>query len=75
VLHALVTFAAEEAEQTSHALFYVGGGLLAAWAVVVSAVGIRRHENWPASENVARAIMGVSVLLVAAAMATAVIAA
>jgi nitric oxide reductase large subunit len=76
VLHAFIVFAAETLEETeehSHAAFYVAGGVLALWAVLVSFVGIRRHENWPSGEGTARAIMGISALLVVAAMATAVI--
>ena len=57
----------------SHVPFYLCGGALALWAVLVSAIGMRGHENWPASESVARGVMGISVLLVVAAMATAVI--
>ena len=66
-------FAAEAATEGSHAAFYVCGGLLAVWAVVVSLMGIRGHENWPGSEGAARGVMGISALLVVLAMATAVI--
>jgi hypothetical protein len=72
VLHAIVTFAAAEAE-SSHTIFYVAGGILALWAVLVSFIGIRGHENWPSSDGAARGIMGISALLVVFAMATAVI--
>ena len=58
---------------TSHVPFYVCGGLLALWAVLVSFVGMRGHDNWPSNEGAARGIMGVSVVLVVLAMATAVI--
>jgi hypothetical protein len=76
VLHAFSVFAAATLEQTeehSHTAFYIAGGLLALWAVVVSFIGIRRHENWPSSESAARGIMGISAVLVVFAMATAVI--
>jgi hypothetical protein len=75
VLLALITFAAEEAghEETSKTLFYVCGSLLAVWAVVISAIGIRAHETFPASQGTARAVMGVSAVLVVLAMASAVI--
>jgi hypothetical protein len=74
VLNALIVFAAAEAhgEESSKTLFYIAGGLLALWAVTVSALGISRHENWPA-EGASRAITGVSVVLVAFTMAAAVI--
>jgi hypothetical protein len=71
-VHAALILAAEAAKK-SHAAFYIAGGLLAAWAVIVSFVGIRGHENWPGSDGAARGIMGISALLVVAAMATAVI--
>jgi len=68
---ALIAFAAEEAEPSKLA-FYVCGGLLALWAVLVAGFGIRA-ETFPQSRGQARGVMGVSVLLIAAAMATAVI--
>ncbi len=71
MLHVLVTFAAETGP--SKAPFYVAGGILALWAVTLSLVGISRGERWPSGDGAARAIMGVSVLLVAAAMTTAVV--
>lgn len=74
MLHALIAFAAsEEAEETSKAAFYICGGLLAGWAVLVSLVGIARHEDWPANEGTARALMGITGILVVAAMAAAVV--
>jgi hypothetical protein len=73
VLHALVTLAATEGEENSKTLFYVLGGVLVAWALAVSAVGIARHETFPPSAGAARAVMAISVLLVLAAMASAVI--
>ena len=74
MLHAIITFAAEEAhEETSKTLFYVCGGLLALWAVVVSAIGIRSHETFPPTKSAARGVMAISVVLVVLAMASAVI--
>jgi hypothetical protein len=72
VLTALIQFAAEQAEP-SKTFFYICGGALALWAVAVSAVGIRAHENWPPTQSAARAVMGVSIGLVLLAMASAVI--
>ena len=71
-MHAVLIIAAEAA-QKSHAAFYIAGGLLAAWAVLVSFIGMRGAENWPSSDGAARGVMGISALLVVAAMATAVI--
>ena len=65
--------AAEAGPESSKTLFYVCGGLLAAWAVVVSAIGIRAHETFPPSRGAARGVMAISVLLILAAMASAVI--
>ncbi len=75
MLHALITFAAEEAghEESSKTLFYVCGLLLAAWAVVVSAIGIRAHETFPSSKGQARGVMTISAVLVVLAMASAII--
>ena len=73
MLHALVSLAATEGEESSKTLFYVLGGVLVAWALAVSAVGIARHETFPPSAGATRAVMAISVLLVLAAMASAVI--
>ena len=74
MLHALITFAAtEEGHESSKTLFYVCGGILAAWAVLVSAFGIRAHDTFPSSQGAARGVMGISVLLILVAMASAII--
>ena len=74
MLHALITFAAtEEGEESSKTLFYVFGGLLAVWAVVVSAIGIRAHDTFPPSLGARNGVMAISVVLILCAMASAVI--
>jgi hypothetical protein len=74
VLHALITLAAAEGgEESSKALFYVFGGLLAVFAVVVSAYGISRRETFPAGQGQARGVIALALVLVMAAMAAAVI--
>ena len=73
MLNALITFAAEEGAEGSKTLFYICGGALAVWAVVVSAIGIRAHETFPPSKRAARGVMGISVGLIVLAMASAVI--
>jgi hypothetical protein len=74
VLAGLIAFAAsEEVEESSKTLFYICGGLLAVWAVVVSAIGIRGHETFPPSRGAARGVMAISVVLILAAMGSAVI--
>ena len=72
MLHALVTFAAVE-EETSKTAYYVAGSVLASFAVIISAIGIRRHETFPPSRGAARAVIALAALLVAATMAAAVL--
>ena len=52
--------------------FYIAGGLLAAWAVVLAINGIRRPK-FPDSKGGRRGVIGVSVLLVLGAMSTAIV--
>ena len=73
MLQALITFAAEEGAEPSKTAFYVAGGLLAFYAVVIAFVGVKRIETFPASKAQARGVMALSVVLVAAAMAAAVL--
>ena len=69
MLHALPVLAADK----SKVPFFIAGGALAAWAVFISmAVGIRRAD-FPRSAGGQRAVIAISVLLVAGAMSTAVI--
>jgi plastocyanin len=51
--------------------FYVAGGLLAGWAVLLGAFGIT-HPDFPGSPKRARLVMLTSAVLVAAAVTTAV---
>ena len=71
MLLALLQAAAEEAEP-SKTPFYLAGGVLAAWAIVLFTVGMR-SQRFPGSQAVERGVIAVSVVLMAAAMATAVI--
>jgi hypothetical protein len=73
LLSTLIAFAAEEGAEPSKTLFYVCGGALVAFAVIVGALGIRRHETFPPSDAVARGLMLLAVGLVALTMASAVI--
>lgn len=73
MLHALITLAQAEAEESSKAAFYIAGGVLAAFAVLISVVGIRGHETFPPSRGGLRGVIGVAAVLVAATMATAII--
>ena len=69
----LLATAAEGGEETSKTLFYVAGIALTLFALVIAAIGIRGHENFPPSRGAARAVMGLAVLLVAFTMASAVL--
>jgi hypothetical protein len=71
MVHALLVFAAEEAEPSKTA-FYVCGGLLASWAVVLGVLGLRSPE-FPGGASAARGVMAISAVLVVATMAAAVI--
>ena len=64
---ALLVLAAE----SSKTAFYAGGGVLAAWAVLLAAIGLSRPE-FPRTEGAARGVYGISLLLTAAAAITAI---
>jgi hypothetical protein len=51
--------------------FYIAGGILVAWALLVSAIGVF-VPNFPGSSATARAVGAISVVLVAAAIGTAI---
>jgi hypothetical protein len=72
VLHDVVVLAVSE-EEPSKTAFYLLGSLLAVWAVVVAGIGISRHADFPPSPSARRVVMGISALLVAGAMASAVL--
>jgi hypothetical protein len=71
MVHALLVFAAEEAEPSKTA-FYLCGGLLAAWAVVLGLVGLR-SPDFPGGLSGQRGVITISVVLVVATMVTAVV--
>ena len=69
----LLATVAEGGEEPSKTAFYIAGIALTVFALVIAAIGIRGHENFPPSKGAARAVMGLAVLLVAATMASAVL--
>ena len=74
MLHGLVVAATEAAEEGgSHAPFYLLGGLLAAWAVAISVIGIRLADRFPPKAATRSAVILVTALLVAGATASAVL--
>ena len=65
--------AAETAEhEPSKTAFYDLGGVAAAWAIVLFAIGMRSPE-FPGSPAVQRGVIAISVLVVIGAMASAVL--
>ncbi|WP_205695833.1 hypothetical protein [Conexibacter sp. SYSU D00693] len=69
MLDTLFLLAAEvHEEEPSKTAFYVLGGILAVWAVLLSAYGLRRAD-WPTTGGPAKAVMGVTALLVVGTMA------
>jgi hypothetical protein len=72
VLHALIMLAASEGEEPSKTAFYIAGGLLVVYAVIIGFIGIR-SADFPAKKAQARGVMALSAVLVAAAMASAVL--
>jgi hypothetical protein len=71
MVHALLVLAAEKVEPSKTG-FYVVGGALAVWAVVLGLIGLR-SPDFPGSERGARGVMAVSAVLVVAAMSAAVL--
>jgi hypothetical protein len=71
-LTALVLAAAEGEAHTSKTAFYIFGGVLAVWALVLAGIGMTQ-ATFPATAGAKRGVMAISGVLMAAAMATAVI--
>jgi hypothetical protein len=51
--------------------FYFAGGTLAAWALIVTAIGVTR-EDFPSSPGATRIVAAISVVLVVAAIGLAI---
>ncbi|MDP9383698.1 MAG: hypothetical protein M3P50_00410 [Actinomycetota bacterium] len=68
----LILASAEGAEEISKMPFYIAGGALTLFAVLVGALGVVRHD-FPSSPGAARAVMGLAAVLVVATMATSVL--
>jgi hypothetical protein len=73
LLTTLIAAAEAGEEESSKTLFYVMGGVLAAFAVIISAIGIRRHDTFPPSRAAARGVMALAAVLVLLTMGAAVI--
>ncbi|MCW3014614.1 MAG: hypothetical protein JWO02_1706 [Solirubrobacterales bacterium] len=61
MVHALLTLAAAEAKPSKTA-FYIGGGLLVAWAVALGVIGMTQPD-FPKTGGAARGVMGIGVAL------------
>ena len=73
MLHHIATVVlAVDDHEPSKTPFYICGAILALWAVTLGFIGLR-SETFPATKSAARGVMGISVLLVAVAAATALI--
>ncbi len=69
---ALIQMAPVLAAEKSHVPFYIAGGLLVLWALVISmAVGMRKG-SFPESDTQQRVVMGISAVLVLATLVAAV---
>ena len=73
MLNALIVFASTEGEESSKTLFYIAGGLLAVFAVVISVIGIRGIGSFPDGKAQTRGVIGIAALLVLFAAASAII--
>ena len=70
--HMAMQLAPVLAAEKSKVAFYIAGGVLVAWALIVSlALGLRRPE-FPGNQAGERTVIAISVVLVLAAITTAV---
>ena len=59
------------AAEPSKVPFYIAGGVLAAWAVILAGIGLSR-VSFPYSESGQSAVIGISLVLVIATIAMAI---
>jgi hypothetical protein len=71
-LTALVLAAEAGGDEKSKTVFYLFGGLLVVWALVLSGIGMTQ-ASFPATVAAKRGVIALTAVLMAAAMATAVI--
>ena len=72
MINALMLAAEAAKEEGSHTAFYIAGGLLAGWAVLVSFIGITR-PGFPGNMAGRNVVLLISAILVLGATSTAVI--
>jgi len=68
MVNAFLVLAAAEAEK-SETIFYVLGCCFAAWAILIGTLGMR-SETFPKDRGATTAVIGFSVILAAATMAS-----
>ena len=74
MLYALIVFAQEAVEEEgSKTPYYIAGGALAGFAVIISAIGISRHDRFPSGKGGRNIVMLIAAVLVVATMASAVL--
>ena len=71
ILFALAAAAEAAEDSSSHIPFYVLGGLLAVWAVVIAFFGMSRRGDFPANEGGSNLVVLVTLVLVVGACASA----
>ena len=72
-MHTALQMAPVLAAEKSHVPFYIAGGVLVVWALIIAmAVGMR-NVAFPADDTQQRAVMGITVLLVAITLVAAVV--
>ena len=72
-MHTALQLAPVLAAEKSKVPFYIAGGVLVVWALSISMLVGMRKARFPENEGQQRAVMGVTVVLVAAALITAVV--
>ena len=72
VHHLAALVIAVDDNEPDKAAFYILGGLLAVWAVVLGFIGLR-SETFPATLGAQRTVMGISAVLVVLAAGAALI--
>jgi hypothetical protein len=60
------------ASEPSKAAFYIAGGVLALWAVVLAAIGLRQ-PSFPAGTSGQRGVIAISLVLVVIAIGAAIL--
>ena len=71
-MHTALQMAPVLAAEKSHVPFYIAGGILVLWALVISMLVGMRSVSFPEDDTQQRVVMGITVVLVAATLVAAV---